>query len=50
MSLTKHVRGQKKTPKIHGSLEIAVVNAQNIAHKMEASVRFKALLERLGRK
>jgi hypothetical protein len=43
MSLIKHVMGQKKTAKIQRSLEIAVVSAQNIAHKMEAPVRFRVL-------
>jgi hypothetical protein len=40
MPLTKHVTGQKKTMKIHGSLEISIVSAQNVAQKMEAPVRF----------
>ena len=35
-----HVTGQKKTVKIQGSLEISVVSAQNIAHKMEVRVCF----------
>jgi hypothetical protein len=42
MSLTKHVTGQRKPPKIIGSLEIAVVSAQNVAYKMEVPVRFPA--------
>jgi hypothetical protein len=48
MPLTKHVTGQKKPLKIQGPLANFVKSAQNIAHTMEAPVRFQTPLERLG--
>jgi hypothetical protein len=41
MQLTMHVTGQRKTKKIEGYLHAAIVNAQNIAQKMEVRYIFR---------
>jgi hypothetical protein len=38
--LPKHVTGQKKTHKIHGSLAISPANTQNVAQQKEGPVCF----------
>jgi hypothetical protein len=41
--LPKHVTGQKKTNKIHGSLAISPANTQNVAQQKEGPVCFRLL-------
>jgi hypothetical protein len=41
--LPKHVTGQKKTNKIHGSLALFPANTQNVAQQKEGPVRFRSL-------